>query len=950
MSVAFVLRMFGALRLEAGKESYTKFPTKRSALILARLAVSKDQSVGRDELAEQLWPDDFLDLTRLRLRQELRRLRQSIGELDKFIRTDRQWVELEPGCLTTDVQMFESALTASQNSEDIEQKVMCLRRAVDLLNGPFLAGFQEPWVLAIRRDYEEKARKAWLALADALQTLAEPEEALRATMNAVRHAPLDLDANASLIRRYVEAGKVAQARQAFYELDSMMFRQLGRHAPQSIRIAIDELPAAQPTSQYRSEAMPRSGVPRPAPLHGRAGLLESIQTSLARSGACVVLVGAVGVGKTHLLKEAAWQFSRANDLPVQFGGVPAQVSDGLYIPGQELRQDELPGAIRAAAETGWRVLAESRARLQSEGITEIVVNPLPTPSLSDEAAAIRANPAVQILLSKGNEQTSITPSDRDIKDLAEIARNMDGLPSALGAFSSRLMIQTPGQVLKTLDDGLTEFSHEQIQPGETVGSAVLLLAAGLSNHTRDLFISLSLLDGASVDLAEKLAAPMNPAEIWLSLEKQCLITVHDNGPRKRYRVPRPIAFAVRHMVDSADREDIEAKTWRAVGQWAYERSRQMAGPNQEYAFNAVQSELTNVFRALDWATASCKEIAPQLVCGIWRTVCARGNPSDHADSLYQAAKVGSSHPDHRLVAEAWVGAATALAISDRFDRAEEAYLEADKAYKAAGSINGQAWVAMNYAESVISRTDMRRAIEMAKASADMTTLKDNRAIALSYYAMGLADMGQVDEAIRVGEEVFASRLQTTDLTERARSYGELAQLYRKVGRPEAAEPLLKEGVRRLREAGIQDMLLEMLLTLAEMSADTSDVRELLAEANAIASRLGSNAKLLEVARARIVWASGTDAGSEFIAAVEDAFRFTQLSQSALERDRSLRVLATRLARLDKIEYANAVFAALGDSTEGPYNAGWQALLSSDSHATVCVLAVVMAKEAVGRRQ
>src|SRR5471030_315950 len=183
MSAAFVLRMFGALRLETGSESYTKFPTKRSALVLARLAVSKNQTVGRDELAEQLWPDDFLDLTRLRLRQELRRLRQSIGELDKHIRTDRQWIEIEPGRLTTDVEMFDVALVESQNANDVEAKVLCLRRAVDLLYGPFLTGFQEPWVIAMRHDYEEKARRAWLGLADSLQTLDEPEEALRATMN-----------------------------------------------------------------------------------------------------------------------------------------------------------------------------------------------------------------------------------------------------------------------------------------------------------------------------------------------------------------------------------------------------------------------------------------------------------------------------------------------------------------------------------------------------------------------------------------------------------------------------------------------------------------------------------------------------------------------------------------------------------------------------------------------
>jgi tetratricopeptide (TPR) repeat protein len=279
-------------------------------------------------------------------------------------------------------------------------------------------------------------------------------------------------------------------------------------------------------------------------------------------------------------------------------------------------------------------------------------------------------------------------------------------------------------------------------------------------------------------------------------------------------------------------------------------------------------------------------------------------------------------------------------------KAEKGYLEADRAYKACGDIVGQAWVLMNYAEGVIAHTDMPRAVEMAKEAADTTPHSANKGIALCFYAMGLADMGHPAEAVRVGEEVFASRLQSTDLTERARSYGDLAHLYRKVGRPEAAEPLLKEGVRRLRETGIQDILLETLLVLAETSGDSDEIRELLAEANAIASRLGSNAKLLEVARSRMRWAAAQGYRLELIAAVEDAFRYVQINQSELERRRTLKALADSLAQLGKAEYSNAVLATLGEPAEEAIHPGWKALMSSDSHATICVHAVVMAKEAI----
>jgi hypothetical protein len=216
---------------------------------------------------------------------------------------------------------------------------------------------------------------------------------------------------------------------------------------------------------------------------------------------------------------------------------------------------------------------------------------------------------------------------------------------------------------------------------------------------------------------------------------------------------------------------------------------------------------------------------------------------------------------------------------------------------------------------------------------------------LCFYAMGLANMGESAEAVRVGEEVFAIRLQSTDLAEVARSYADLARLYLKVGRPEAAEPLLREGARRLRETGIQDILLENLLLLADAGSDSNEVREVLAEASIIAGRIGSSAKLLDVARARMTWASRGGDRSDLVTAIEDTFRFTQLSQSAVELERSLRALVSAL----EPEYANAVLVALGEEVEGPVHPGWKALLSSDSHGTVCVLAVVMAKEDLGRR-
>jgi DNA-binding SARP family transcriptional activator len=949
MSAAFVLRMFGALRLETCSESLTKFQTKRSALILARLAISKGQHIGRDELAEQLWPDDFLDVTRLRLRQELRRLRQTVGTFGDHLRTDRQWVEIEPGILTSDVEKFDLAILAVSMTSDPVDKVSRLTEAVSLLDGPFLAGFQDPWVLATRREYEDKARRAWLDLADTHQALGDHDEALRATVSAVRNSPLDLDANAALIKRLAERGQAAQARQAFLDFDAVMFRELGRHAPNAVRAIIREASADLDVESATSDQEPRPQVVRPLPLFGRDELLRQVESALSRQGASIVLVGTVGIGKSHLLKEAVWQFSRQTSVGVQMGGIAEPVDDGLYIPDASIDADDLVNQIRQAALGGWRVLAESRVRLESDGITEILVNPLTVPNSADTIEAILLNPSVRLLLANAVDKEGLTSNEKHVANLAELARRLDGIPAALRIFGSRLMVQTPDQVLQAFNDGLSEYASDaQVGPGG-VHASIAKTVSQLPEAARDLLISLSLLDGASVNLANKLAEPHDAAELWRSLERRCLITVSDDGLRRRYRIPNPIAFVIRALFATEDRQEMVSRTWHALSQWAFRYSRMMGGADQENAFASVQAELPNLVRAMNWAIEHNHELAGNLVLGTWRTVCARGNPSIEGEVLVKASEVGAPFLSLKFAAETWVGCATLSSIAGRTVEAEALYLRAINLYESDNQTNGIAWATMNYASNVLLEGNPQRAAQMCKEAADMTDDPVVRDLALSTYGLCLADLGEQAEALRVGEQVFASRLQSKDLTEQARAYGELADIYRRAGRPEAALPLLTESAKRLRETGIQDVLFATLMSLIEVTENPQELRQTLDQAHALATRIGSNSMLLQVARAQMKWATENASIEEIIISIEHTFKFTQNSESLRERHRSLRALEDVLSHFGKSEYANAISATLNEPVVGNLKAGWQALLSSDSHATICVLAVVMAKEALSTR-
>jgi DNA-binding response OmpR family regulator len=58
---------------------YMEFATKRSALLLIRLALWPRRTFSRASLCELLWPDDDPQATRGLLRNELARLKRSLG-------------------------------------------------------------------------------------------------------------------------------------------------------------------------------------------------------------------------------------------------------------------------------------------------------------------------------------------------------------------------------------------------------------------------------------------------------------------------------------------------------------------------------------------------------------------------------------------------------------------------------------------------------------------------------------------------------------------------------------------------------------------------------------------------------------------------------------------------------------------------------------------------------
>ena len=134
------IEFLGGFRAVQGQRVIDHFPTQRTALLFAYLALRPDTRWSREVLAELIWPEATLHSQRHSLRLALSRLRSLLGESHPIV-TNRTQVWVSSERISTDVAEFLEAVLA-------KDLVAARRKFV----GPFLPGFYESWVI------EEQAR------------------------------------------------------------------------------------------------------------------------------------------------------------------------------------------------------------------------------------------------------------------------------------------------------------------------------------------------------------------------------------------------------------------------------------------------------------------------------------------------------------------------------------------------------------------------------------------------------------------------------------------------------------------------------------------------------------------------------------------------------------------------------------------------------------------------
>ena len=427
---AWRVEMLGGLRavpsvlLEA-REPVEQFPTHRTALLLARLALFPTRAHGRDELADMLWPDAPADRGRVSLTQTLVYLRQALGEprTGGLFASNHKTVRVVPALLETDVAAWEADASRALRTGDGEQADL-LQAALAGYRGPLLPGLYDDWIC------DERSRLEALheALQERLRSLPSlPSLPAAPQTPVIRNAPL-------VLTRFF--GRDAEEKRAFQVLTEdppvRLLTLLGMGGIGKTRFAMH----IAATVIY-SEACP--------PVFGGAVFVPLAEARTAAHGESILRdVLGVGDGGTAGLGAVT---SHLRTEAMRVGGRLLLLLDNL----EQMEENAAPMVARLLGDVpALTILATSRQPVGIAGEQEMPLGPLPTVCENREETA---GAAVQLFADRTRlvrADFALTPETT--ASVTQLCRLLEGVPLALELAAAWMRVLTPEQIIARLHD------------------------------------------------------------------------------------------------------------------------------------------------------------------------------------------------------------------------------------------------------------------------------------------------------------------------------------------------------------------------------------------------------------------------------------------------------------------------------------------------------------------
>ncbi len=637
----WTIHLFGRLRIAGRGLVLDQFYTKRATYLLARLALSHRWALTRAEAADFLWPDDFFDATRLRLRQELVRLRRGLGEARNILESDSEWVRLVEHDIESDTRTFTKLFEQSRSEPDPAVRETQCRDALNIASDDFLQGYNEPWIDLERNRLDEMRYLLLVDLADLEARRGDHQNALGTARKALEADPYREEGHLMVMQELGNLGYVADAIGQYQTLKNLLrdeFSEKPSNKADMLASTLQQSLASQKPAPRSMGAGLVYTVPAPTePTYGRDDLIEHLYrlfTPGEQANRIVTLTGPGGIGKTSIAVQVAMRLQ--DPYYGHVGWVPlADTDDPSIIPfviasslGIEVGANADPlervgtlinrqpvvlvfdnfeqllptggDSVRAllSACPKLRVLVTSRVPMKLTGETLIAVGPLPIPSEGDSVDQPSMRVFLDTLLA---EQVVQEPTASELSVYREIVARLEGIPLALQLASGRLRTVTAVDLKNQLDKRLDIVNPRRDAPTRhrTLRSAIEGSFQALEPGLQKIMGQLSVFRGGwNQAAAATLCGLEDPLPSMERLYDYSLIQVDREDKGLRFRMLETIRDFVQDAIPSGDLKAAHLKH----ADWIIELGR----PERWRNLDAIEVEH---FKLLDLEVDNLREAA-----------------------------------------------------------------------------------------------------------------------------------------------------------------------------------------------------------------------------------------------------------------------------------------------------------------------------------------------------
>jgi predicted ATPase/DNA-binding SARP family transcriptional activator len=856
------LRVLGPVEAVAAGRALSLGGLKQRAL-LALLALDPGRPVSTELLCEELWQGAPPAGAETTLRSYVSRLRRALGSDAVEAKAGGYALLVAPEAL--DSHRFEGLLREGRECLTRGAAGLAaerLRTALALWRGPAFADVREAAPI------EAEARRL-----DELRLVCL-EERIEADLALGQHAPLVADLRTlvqneplrerfwrQLVLALYRCGRQAEALAAYREVRQLLDSELGLEPSQELR----ELERAILRQEVAPAAAPHQRHNLPAPTTSFVGREQELAevTHLLRGHRLVTLTGMGGAGKTRLALEAAnrqveawadgvWlvDLTALTDPGLVLGTVaatldvrddsPELVSDALLAHVRPLELllvlDNCEHVVDACAEVARalirtcpnvRILATSRVPLKLPAERDYAIEPLSPPDVAASDDELARSPAVRLFLERASAVRRDPPAEGSLSTVADICRELDGLPLAIELAAARAKALSFGEIATRLDDRfrflrawqrVTDHRHRTLET--TMDWSYALLAA----EEQQLLRRLALFAGGA-DLAAIVAVCFDgddePAvELVGRLVDASLVRAV--GEPTRYL----LLETVRQYAAAKLTEDPEEETFRRRHAEHYLSVAEDANLSIESLGHGPQrpavalGEQHNLRAALDWASSTDVELALRLALALenfWVTQALAEGARRYEQLLARA-----DHVDLVLRARATRDWAACLDVLGDVARAKALYARSGELSRAAGDETGMATATFRLGiVAVVHEGDPARARALYEESlAAYRRLGDRVGELQALGSLGVLELDFGDRALGVEmvERSIAMAREIDWVWWQARHIAGLAARFLAAGRSDEANERGREFLLLARRTGSRQEVIFALAILARAAA------------------------------------------------------------------------------------------------------------------------------------